>query len=132
MFGEACCYEVPVVWVSAPVGAAQPARGCEQLSSSKDKESMLSADLEKAVRIMVSPVEEIDKSSKVVLSLSTGALALLVGFLRDASLPIWARVLLGASVVSFGLSIFRWLVLARSGGRVSGVVECGPFDTAKR
>lgn len=60
---------------------------------------MVPPKLEKLLHTMVLPLEEADKTSKLVLSLSTGALALLIGFLKGATLPTWARLLIGVSVL---------------------------------
>ncbi len=74
---------------------------------------MLPSDLDKLVRLMVSPLEEIDKTSKLVLSLSTGAIVLILGFLKDPTASVSARLILGASAVFFACSLFQWLTLAR-------------------
>jgi len=73
----------------------------------------LSANLKELLKFMVMPLDEIDKTSKLVLSLSTGALVLIIGVLKDPSALIWARLFLGVSALLFACSLFRWLSLAR-------------------
>ncbi len=73
----------------------------------------LRANAQNLLKLMVTPLEEIDKTSKLVLSLSTGALVLIIGVLKDPLASIWARLFLGGAALLFARSLFQWLSLAR-------------------
>ena len=64
--------------------------------------------------ILFSPLEEISKSSRIVLVLSTGELALLVVFSKEITRPGWQRLAIIAVIVILAFSILEWLRAALS------------------
>ena len=74
---------------------------------------MLPSELEKALQLMAAPIEEVDKTSKLVMSLSAGSLVLIIGFLKDSTVSPLTKLLLGLSALLFVLSLVRWMNLAR-------------------